>query len=686
MTCPGSPPPPPPPAPKPFELKLTGFSFKLAGFGLTVTTPRATDDGGFAADNVAVSLPIGMISSLGGGSGITVQGFAIAGDGDVAIQGGGFELAPITVGSVQFVGLKGIFVRKANGGYEFQAAGKLPLPGIEPGANSGGIGVSVVVRLANSGDFGGMGVVVDFGSPPLPPIPIGSTGMNLTKITGSFDLNNQTVTIGMTLTATSKFQIPLGNLGSLPLAKANGSIVAQFNPFKLVGNTSLSILIFQVASASVRMGSGEGFDNGDGMNAQANVNAVIAQGLFKMRVGKGVPGNPEKRRFAASANFTLGIPANQYGVGRPPFNLGGIQVQLAGGLFTNTNVNPATEATGVKGSICGPNGNICIGIFLNIGEGLGSGNFVDFTNIEKYVLIPAAVIRAAAARGEPGFASRALTPAEVGELGIVLAAAQVDGTEQILEDGVDVTQVTTSTLLAGINYASGDPILRLRLPDGAILTEQSVISPTQSFLRETNTVSGTNLLFVIQNAGPGVYQLLIDNAPATYEHVSYTLNEQPTADITSVVCGGANVPGVTVTCADAALAAAADAPLASGATVNWNAGDVDSPEATVAVGYVKDPGDKSLVDYAAVNFVAEGLPIGAGSQAAGLQRSRHGHVPCRSGRGRQAERPGNRSERHGDRRGRPAGAGRAGRVGRHPPGGRADHSLGSKRRAGPGRL
>ena len=86
---------------------------------------------------------------------------------------------------------------------------------------------------------------------------------------------------------------------------------------------------------------------------------------------------------------------------------------------------------GVKGSICGPNGNICIGVFLNIGEGLGSGNFVDFTNIEKYVLIPAAVIRAAAARGEAGFGSRALSPAEAGELGLVMSGSQVDGTEQI---------------------------------------------------------------------------------------------------------------------------------------------------------------------------------------------------------------------------------------------------------------
>ena len=141
--------------------------------------------------------------------------------------------------------------------------------------------------------------------------------MNLTKITGSFDLNNQTVTIGMTLTAVSKFQIPLGNLGSLPIATANGGIMAQFNPFKLVGNASLSVLIFQVASASVRIGAGEGFNNADGMNAQANVNAVIVQGLFKMRIGKGVPGNPEKRRFAASAtSFWASRPTSTAWAGR----------------------------------------------------------------------------------------------------------------------------------------------------------------------------------------------------------------------------------------------------------------------------------------------------------------------------------------------------------------------------------
>jgi hypothetical protein len=617
ITCPTNAPPPPPPAPPAFELRLSGFNFKLAGFGVTVTNPRGQPDGGFAADNVAISLPIGMVSSMSSGSGIAVQGFAIAGNGAVAIQGGGFELAPITVGSVQFAGLKGAFVRKPNGSYEFQAAGKLPLPGIEPGTNSGGIGVNLVVRLANTGNFGGVGVVVDFGSPPLPPIPIGSTGMNLTKVTGAFDLTNQTVTIGLTLTAASKFQLPLGSLGSIPLAKANGGVTAQFNPFKLTGNADLSILIFEMASASIKMGAGEGFDGRDGMNAQVNVNAVIVQGLFKMRVGKGTASNPEKRRFAANATWIFGIPANTYGVGRPPFNLGGIQVGLAGGAFTDKNFNPAREAVGVKGSVCGPNGNVCVGFFVNLGKNRGSSDFLDFTGIDKYVIIPAAQVRAAAARGEPGFQSRLLTLEEATQLGLALDDRQRAGADQILQDVIDVNVATTTTLLAGINYPSGYPTVRLRLPGGAILTEQNVNNTTQTFIHDTAALSGTNLFFVVNDAAPGTYQLLIDNAPATYENVSYTLNEQPTAAIVSTVCGGANVSGVTVTCANARADAPADAAAAdaSSVTVNWTAADSDSPDATVAVGYVVDPGEGNPVDYAAIAFRAEDLPLGAGAQA-----------------------------------------------------------------------
>jgi hypothetical protein len=619
-SCPGTQPPPPPPGPVPFEFKLSGFSLKLAGFGVSVTSPKGTNDGGFSADSVALTLPIGMLSSQTSGSGIAVQGFGIAGNGNVSIQGGGFELAPISVGSVQFVGLKGSFIKKSDGTYEFTAAGKLPLPGIEPGTNSGGISVNITVKLAASGNFNGVGVIVEFGSPPLPPIPIGNTGMNLTRVTGSFDLTNQSVTIGLGLGATSKFAIPIGST-SIPIAKADGNVTTQFNPFKFTGNVSLSVLIFQVATATVKIGAGEGFDGGDGMNVVAQVDAVIVSGEFRMRVGKGIPSNPEKRRFAANAKWIFGIPANKYGTGRPPFNLGGIQVNLGGGVFIDNNKSPAGEALGVKGNVCGPNGNLCIGFFVNLGANKDGGNFLDFTGLDKYVLIPAAAVRAAAAAGEMGYISQAITPQEAQAAGLVMSSAQINGSEAILQETVDIPVAVTTTLVAGVSFVTNEPVISLKLPDATVLTEGTVNGTTQTFLRETETVSDTtNLLFTISNATPGAYQLIVTGG-GDYEVVSFSVNSQPTANIDDVNCGGADIPGLTVTCNVPLVVAASDTPNATNETnvaLEWTTADSDSPDAEVAVGYVIDPGAPELIEYANINFVAEGLPLGAGSHVIDL--------------------------------------------------------------------
>lgn len=57
---------------------------------------------------------------------------------------------------------------------------------------------------------------------------------------------------------------------------------------------------------------------------------------------------------------------------------------------------------------------------------------------------------------------------------------------------------------------------------------------------------------------------------------------------------------------------------ATSATVEWNATDNDSPDATfmLAVGYISDPGEFGPLDYADINIVAEeSLPLGLGSQA-----------------------------------------------------------------------
>ncbi len=554
--CPGA--PAPPTAAKAFEMKLAGFDIKIAGFKFTVVNPRGLDDGGFAVDTAALSLPVGLSAQNVPSGGIQVQGLSVKGNGDIAIAGGGFELPPVSVGSLQLVALRGSFAKDANGNYEFRAGGKLPMPGTEPSSTSGGISLNVVIRTTTTGTFAGMGATVEIFSPPLPSIPLGSTGFVLTRIQGSFDLNNGTSTVGLGVTAASQFAIPLGSLGSLPIAKTDGNITAQFNPFKFSGNVSLTVLIFQVADAAINIGAGQGFDNGNGMNAAVNVNLVVVKGNFNLRVGKGTPSDPNKRRFAASAGWEVGIDKNQFAPGLPPFDLKGSVVNFSGGIFTDNNVSPPKETLGIKGTRCGI--VLCIGIFINLKAQLGSGDFFDFTNLDKYVIIPAAAVRAAAANGEQGFGSRALSAAEAQQLGLVLSASQVNGNTQILQDVIPVQLDQTTMLVAGINHKDGDPVVSLRLPDNTVLTEASVDKVNTDFIRETSEISGTNLLFVVKNAAPGQYQILVDNAPAQYEKVSYTLNEQPVLTISDVTCGGNDLPGLTVTCANGVSASALNSP------------------------------------------------------------------------------------------------------------------------------
>lgn len=618
VPCPNDPPPTVPPAPKAFELKLAGFNFKLAGFGLNVLNPRSTDDGGFAADNVGFSLPFGL-STDGSSANAQIQGLVVKGDGTVSISGGGLGLPSLKIGNLKIAGLRGSFLKEANGNYAFAGGAKLPLPGIE------NIGVDVIIRTDGNGSFAGAGVKVEINLPATAGIPVGTSGMLLTGMRGTFDINNSTTTFGLGVTFRSVATLPLGALGQLSLVKVDGDITVQFNPFKFIGNTDLSVLIFEMASASIRFGDGEGFDGRNGINVEVLVNQVIMKGSFRLRYSKGTASDPNKRRFAAAANWQFGIKRGDFGTALPPFNLGGIDAQLAGGIFTDHNNNPATETTGIRASICGPNGNICIGTFVNLGKQIGSG-FIDFTNIDKYALIPAAAIRAAAARGEVGFASRRLTLDEVNQLGMVVAADALAA--GIFEEVVDIPITQTTTLLAGIDYFTGTPLVRLQLPDGTILTEGTVNGTNQTVLADTQSIT-KSIYFVVSGATPGTYKLLIDNA-TDYEKVSYTLNNAPQLTIGDVTCPSNNPPtpvntvcliGLNASANGSVAASAVGAINASSATITWTGSDSDSPGATVNIGYIKDSGDKDNIDYSAINFVAEGLPLSAGSHTIDFKES-----------------------------------------------------------------
>ncbi|MCL4863438.1 MAG: Ig-like domain-containing protein, partial [Caldilineaceae bacterium] len=583
---------PPPSCLKRYEKSLSAFNLKVAGFGLGIQNPRGLADGGFAADVVSLTLPQG-VNGLNG----TINGFVMHGDGRVQIAGGGFELSPIAIGGVQFVGLKGSFVRKDDGGYEFVAGGKMPLPGVEPGANGPGISATVIVRANAFGSFGGMGVEVVFTAAPGTGLPIGSTGMELTRIGGSFNLNEGTVTIGVSMRASTLARIPAPL--NLPLASIDGSASLQINPFLFTSNARLSVLIFEVASASVKVGHQQGFSGGNGMHVQFQVQGVIVHGNAQLRVGRVTVNGEPKNRFAASASFFVGLEKGQFGAMLPPVKINVAGVAFSGGRFIDKRNSPERETAGLLGTVCVT--IFCGSLFADLGA---SGPRVDLVNQNKFELIDSAAVRVAAAQGRAGFASRAMSVEEAHAAGLVLAANQISGVEKIMQETIPVVITQTTTLVVGIEYASGDPLLRLQLPDNSELTEQNVNNTTQVFLRDNEPNSSASQVFILGHAAPGVYTLFIDNAPADYQKVSYTLNNPPVVTITGATCGSAPVAGITVSCDGA--------PAGSQVTLNWEASDIDNEDTQISIGYAPVPTDTSPIDFTAVDLLVEGQPLGAG--------------------------------------------------------------------------
>ena len=597
---------------KEFDLRLSGFSFKIAGFGMTVTNPKGLEDGGFSADNVAASLPAGIVfDNIGSGAdtnGITIQGIVVNGLGNITIQGGGFEIAPIKFGGYQFVGLKGTFIKLPTGGFEFRAGGKLPLPGIEPGANGGGIGVDVSIRTKPDNSVDGFGVVVSFtAGGAIPKIKLPSTGMSIVQMSGSFDMTAGQSTIAVTLTATSDLALPLGSLGSIPIAKAVGNVTVQPPPnFRMSANAKLSILIFDVAQASVGIGQGYGFNGGPGLNVSFTVNTLFVDGAAHLTVGEVTLSNGTKKiRVQGDASVTLKIPKKIFaGLPREEKILASVNVGF--GQFNDTKNNRQTAGLLVMGNLPLVGS---VGGFLDMG--VSPIDVIFFTNANRFQAVPAAVLRRLAREGVAGYGSRLLSAEEIADLGLSgeLSAAGATG---ILQDTIPHELEGPTRLMMGIEYTGtvGASAIRLRIPGGAILTKDNVNGTDQGFTQESDAEGGV-MMFVLQEAVAGAYQLIIDNPPADYTANILELDQMPSGSIVTDVCNGANVAGVTVTCTGNAAAAGLNAADAGQVTFSWTAEDIDTPNATVDIGFAKVI--SGSVDNATFTALIENQPLGNGN-------------------------------------------------------------------------
>jgi hypothetical protein len=571
------------------EFKMSSFGVKIAGFTFQLDSPRGYA-GGFAVDKARMTVPAG-ISAVGA----EVRGFSVSGEGDVNIAGGGIEPPPITIAGYQFVGLKGFFAKTTTGGYEFKAAGIMPLPGMDP-SGSKRINVELQFRTNAAGSFQGLGVGVTFKTTS-PGIPIGATGMELLEMGGKFDLNSGTAKVTVSLVASSKYRI-----ANLPLVTARGNAALQVRPFAMTANAQLSVLVFNVANASIGLGDGQGFNGGSGFNVSFTVDAVVVHGGAKLRMGNVTLTNGTKKfRWTAEAFLAVGLRRSQFAPLLPPKDINVGSLAFRGGSFRAPD---GREVAGLQGQY-----KCCLFVKVSLFYDFGKKDLI-LRGAGDYKLIDAAQVRALAAQGMAGFRSAIMSAEEIAAAGLVLAADA--DRARIMQEMIPVEVKQRGTTLMGIDYPAGNPSLRLLLPTDDILTELMVDNLTSTFLRETGTLTETHqLALVLKDAAPGLYTLIIDNAPAEYAKVSYTLNNEPVISGVNARCGDIDITDDIIVTCDGARAG-------NSVTVAWHAADSDNPEAKVSVGYAPVAEDGVMLDLTGLRTLVDELPLGAGIYGWGL--------------------------------------------------------------------
>jgi hypothetical protein len=574
---------------KPYAMRLSGFELKVAGFTLGLNKPRGTNDGGFAVDVATLKVPVGA-GTLGG----SVTGFVVTGSGDVRVTGGSFELPPLQIGKFSFVGVRGSFFKTNAGGYEFKGRGVMPLPGLDPSGGAAGkkLTVDLAIRTNAGGDFSGLGVGLEFQTNS-PGIPIAGTGFELLKIGGAFDLNNSTAKISVTMRAGSQLQVV-----GVPVASIDAKADLQVNPFLMTANAELSLLIFKVANAGFGIGAGQGFNGGTGFNVSFDVDAIVVHGHTALRIGSVTLSNGQKStRVAAESSWAVGIKKNQFARFLPPGDIFLSKVSFKGGHLRHKN---GRETIGLMATV-----GCCIFFDTTVLADFGNGLDVSFIGEKDYQILGAAQVRAAVAAAERGFAAQ-MVPASTVMGADRINAAALDASALVLQETIPVQVDEPGGALFGIAYPEGSPILRLQLPDGTILTEQTVDHVNSTFLRHTATITEPHeVAFLLGSVQPGVYTMILDNAPPTYEKVSYLLDHAPTLSEVAATCGGVASEGVTVTCNGA--------PAGSQVTITWNAQDQDTANAQVRISYSPVLSDSVTLDSANQTILTETLPLGVGS-------------------------------------------------------------------------
>jgi uncharacterized repeat protein (TIGR01451 family) len=219
---------------------INGFGFRLGGFEFQVQEPKFVE-GLVSAQQVGLKLPDSF-----GGFGTTLYGLEIGGPKGFNITGGKFRIPDFTAFGVGVRNVLAELYQQPDGNYSIRANAQF---GFEAFAVEGGFKMLYIkqppevrlqqVRLAFEGR-------VSNGT----AIPIGDTGLFLTRVSGEFDLSSGTAEMRFGVRVTGGL-----DFFGIPWIAADGEVTLKVSPFDLTTSAATKLLGIRVNDVLIHMTS-----------------------------------------------------------------------------------------------------------------------------------------------------------------------------------------------------------------------------------------------------------------------------------------------------------------------------------------------------------------------------------------------------------------------------------------------
>ncbi|NTW01948.1 MAG: hypothetical protein HGA19_11770, partial [Oscillochloris sp.] len=216
---------------------VSNLAFKLSGVNISAASMTFIDNK-LTAEQAKLTLPI-----AGSEVSTTIYGLELGGDAGLKLQSARVALPDFKIGTVGVRSVIIEFKTEADGSYGVIGAAKFAFTQFA-------VDGTFKIGYAASSGTALQSVTLDFkGAIPVTAIPLGNTGLYITKISGSFDLNDGSANITLQLGAASELAV-----GNTPVLEINGAVNIQIKPkFQLDSNANVKVIGIDVTNVQLQM-------------------------------------------------------------------------------------------------------------------------------------------------------------------------------------------------------------------------------------------------------------------------------------------------------------------------------------------------------------------------------------------------------------------------------------------------